>query len=273
MWKEPWKKKYSRSNLYEEKLQEMIALGNFKIETEGYQIGQVNGLSVYPMGDYQFGRPSRITAICSLGKDGVVDIDREAKLSGNIHTKGVMILSGYLKGKYASDKPLSLSASITFEQSYGMVDGDSASGAELLALLSVLAQVPLFQGIAITGSISQKGEIQPIGGVNEKIEGFFEVCREKGLTGKQGVIIPEANVKDLMLKTKVVEAVREGQFHIYPITCIEQGLEILTGKKAGKKKKDGTYPKNSLNFRIEERLTRLNEISKESAEKDKKINS
>ena len=251
MWKRAVEEKIFRSNLYEEKLQEMIALGNFKIETEGYRIGQVNGLSVYPMGDYQFGRPSRITANCSLGKDGVVDIDRESKLSGNIHTKGVMILSGYLKGKYASDKPLSLSASITFEQSYGMVDGDSASGAELLALLSVLAQVPLFQGIAITGSISQKGEIQPIGGVNEKIEGFFEVCREKGLTGKQGVIIPEANVKDLMLKTKVVEAVREGQFHIYPITHIEQGLEILTGKKAGKKKKDGTYPKNSLNFRIE----------------------
>lgn len=265
--------KISRSNLYEEKLQEMIALGNFKIETEGCQIGQVNGLSVYPMGDYQFGRPSRITAICSLGKDGVVDIDREAKLSGNIHTKGVMILSGYLKGKYASDKPLSLSASITFEQSYGMVDGDSASGAELLALMSVLAQIPLFQGIAITGSISQKGEIQPIGGVNEKIGGFFEVCREKGLTGKQGVIIPEANVKDLMLKTKVVEAVREGQFHIYPITYIEEGLEILTGKKAGKKKKDGTYPKNTLNFRIEGQLKKLNEISKESAEKDKKINS
>jgi lon-related putative ATP-dependent protease len=262
--------KIFRSNLFEEKIQEMIALGNFKIETDGYQVGQVNGLSVYPMGDYQFGRPSRITANGSLGKEGVVDIDRESKLSGNIHTKGVMILSGYLKGKYASDKPLSLSASITFEQSYGMVDGDSASGAELMALLSVLADTPIFQGIAVTGSVSQKGEIQPIGGANEKIEGFFEVCREKGLTGKQGVIIPEANVKDLMLKTKVVEAVREGLFHVFPITHVEQGLEILTGKKAGKKKKNGTYPKNSLNFRIEERLTRLNEISKESAGKEEK---
>jgi lon-related putative ATP-dependent protease len=261
--------KIFRSNLYEEKIQEMISLGNFKIETDGYRVGQVNGLSVYPMGDYQFGRPSRITVNGSLGKEGVVDIDRESKLSGNIHTKGVMILSGYLKGKYASDKPLSLSATIAFEQSYGMVEGDSASGAELMALLSVLADTPIFQGIAVTGSVSQKGEIQPIGGVNEKIEGFFEVCRDKGLTGKQGVIIPETNVNDLMLKTKVVEAVREGRFHIYPINHVEQGLELLTGKKAGKKKKDGIYPKNSLNFMIEERLTRLNEISKESVGKDK----
>lgn len=262
--------KIFRANLYEEKIQEMIALGNYKIETEGYRVGQVNGLSVYLLGDYQFGRPSRITANCSLGKDGVVDIDRESKLSGNIHTKGVMILSGYLRGKYASDKPLSLSASIAFEQSYGMVDGDSASGAELLALLSVLAGTPIFQGIAVTGSVSQKGEIQPIGGVNEKIEGFFEVCQEKGLSGKQGVIIPEANVKDLMVKTKVAEAVREGKFHIYPISHIEQGLEILTGKKAGEKKKDGTYPKNSLNFGIEERLKKLNELSREAGEKEKK---
>ncbi len=269
--------KIFRSNLYEEKLQEMITLGDIKVETDGYRIGQINGLSVYPMGDYQFGRPSRITANCSLGKEGVVDIDRESKLSGNIHTKGVMILSGYLKGKYALDKPLSLSASIAFEQNYGLVDGDSASGAELMALLSSLAQLPIFQGIAVTGSVSQKGEIQPIGGVNEKIEGFFEVCREKGLTGKQGVLIPEANVKDLMLKKKVVEAVREGQFHVFPISHIEQGLEILTGKKAGKKKKDAIYPRNTINFRVEERLNKLNEISRETAgkersnEQDKKV--
>ncbi|OGP50491.1 MAG: ATP-dependent protease [Deltaproteobacteria bacterium RBG_13_43_22] len=260
--------KIFRSNLYEEKLQEMIALGDLRIETDGSVIGQVNGLSVYSIGDYQFGRPSRITANCSLGKDGVVDIDRESKLSGNIHTKGVMILSGYLKGKYGLDKPLSLSASITFEQSYGMVDGDSASGAELMALLSSLVQLPVFQGIAVTGSVSQKGEIQPIGGVNEKIEGFFEVCREKGLTGKQGVMIPEANVKDLMLKSKVVEAVRKGQFHVFPISHIEQGLEILTGKKAGKKKKDGFYPKNSINFQIESRLRKLNEIVQEAMVKE-----
>jgi len=260
--------KVFRANLYEEKLQEMIALGDIKIETEGRRIGQVNGLSVYLLGDYEFGCPSRITANISLGKGGVVDIEREAKLSGNIHTKGVLILSGYLRGTYALDKPLSLSASITFEQSYGMVDGDSASGAELLALLSSLSQVPLDQGIAVTGSISQKGEIQPIGGVNEKIEGFFEVCRAKGMTGRQGVIIPEANVKDLMLKTKVIEAVREGRFHIYPIRHIEEGLELLSGKKAGKKKKDGTYPQNSLNNLIESRLKYLNEIAKETGPKE-----
>ncbi len=261
--------KIFRSNLYEEKLQEMITLGTIKIETDGYQEGQVNGLSVYLLGDYQFGRPSRITANISLGKEGVVDIDRESKLSGNIHTKGVMILGGYLKGKYASDKPLSLSASIAFEQSYGMVDGDSASGAELLALLSALARVPLFQGIAVTGSLSQKGEAQPIGGVNEKIEGFFEVCAAKGLNGKQGVLIPQANVNDLMLKPKVVQAVREGRFHIYSFSHIEQAFELLTGKKAGKKKKDGTYPKNSLNFLIEDHLHRLNEILKETSGKEK----
>lgn len=254
--------KILRSNLYEEKLQEMITLGTIKIDTDGQRIGQVNGLSVYLLGDYQFGRPSRITANISLGKDGVVNIDRESKLSGNIHTKGVMILSGYLKGKYAADKPLSLSATLTFEQSYGMVDGDSASGAELLALLSALARVPLFQGIAVTGSVSQKGEAQPIGGVNEKIEGFFEVCQAKGLTGKQGVLIPQTNVSNLMLKAKVVQAVREGLFHIYPFTHIEQAFEILTGKKAGIKKKDGTYPKNSLNFLIEAHLHKLNEIAK-----------
>ena len=192
--------KIFRSNLYEEKLREMISLGMLRIESQGYKTGQINGLSVYPLGDYLFGSPTRITANVSLGKEGVIDIEREAKLSGNIHTKGVMILSGYLKGKYAQDKPLSLSASLTFEQNYGLVDGDSASGAELMALLSALAQVPLFQGIAVTGSLSQKGDIQPIGGVNQKIEGFFEVCKAKGLTGRQGVLIPESNVKDLMLK-------------------------------------------------------------------------
>ncbi len=260
--------KIFRANLYEEKLQEMIALGDIKIETDGSRIGQVNGLSVYQLGDYNFGRPSRITATTSLGKEGVVDIDRESKLSGNLHTKGVLILNGYLKGKYALDKPLSLSASLAFEQSYGLVDGDSASGAELLALLFSLAQVPLSQGIAVTGSISQKGEIQPIGGVNEKIEGFFEVCQAKGLTGQQGVIIPESNVKDLMLKQKVIEAVREGRFHVFSITRIEQALELLTAKKAGKKKKDGTYPKNSLNFLIESRLKHLNEVAREASVKE-----
>ena len=261
--------KIFRSNLYEEKLREMISLGMLRIESQGYKTGQINGLSVYPLGDYLFGSPTRITANVSLGKEGVIDIEREAKLSGNIHTKGVMILSGYLKGKYAQDKPLSLSASLTFEQSYGLVDGDSASGAELMALLSALAQVPLFQGIAVTGSLSQKGDIQPIGGVNQKIEGFFEVCKAKGLTGRQGVLIPESNVKDLMLKKELVKTVEEGRFHIFPINHVEQGLEILTGKKMGKKKKDGSYPKNSLNFLIENKLKELNAIFREAGGKEK----
>jgi lon-related putative ATP-dependent protease len=261
--------KIFRSNLYEEKLREMISLGMLRIESQGYKTGQINGLSVYPLGDYLFGSPTRITANVSLGKEGVIDIEREAKLSGNIHTKGVMILSGYLKGKYAQDKPLSLSASLTFEQSYGLVDGDSASGAELMALLSALAQVPLFQGIAVTGSLSQKGDIQPIGGVNQKIEGFFEVCKARGLTGRQGVLIPESNVKDLMLKKELVKTVEEGRFHIFPISHVEQGLEILTGKKMGKKKKDGSYPKNSLNFLIENKLKELNAIFREAGGKEK----
>jgi predicted ATP-dependent protease len=261
--------KIFRSNLYEEKIQEAISLGDLKIETAGVKTGQVNGLSIYSLGDYFFGRPSRITATISLGKEGVVNIERESKLSGNLHTKGVMILSGYLKEKYAQDKPLSLSASLAFEQSYGMVDGDSASGAELLALLSALAQAPLYQGIAVTGSVSQKGELQPIGGVNQKIEGFFEVCKMRGLTGRQGVIIPEANVKDLMLKKELIEAAAKGRFQVYAIAGIEEGLEILTGKKAGKRKKDGTYPPQSLNYRIETRLVQMNAIIREAGGKEK----
>jgi predicted ATP-dependent protease len=261
--------KIFRSNLYEEKIQEAISLGDLKIETEGSQAGRINGLSIYSLGDYFFGRPARITANISLGREGVVNIERESKLSGNLHTKGVMILSGYLKEKYAQDKPLSLSASLAFEQSYGMVDGDSASGAELLALLSALARTPLFQGIAVTGSVSQKGEMQPIGGVNQKIEGFFEVCKIRGLTGQQGVVIPEANIKDLMLKKEVIEAVEKGRFHVYAITEIEEGLEILTGKKAGRRKKDGSYPPNSLNARIETRLRQMNAILREAGVKEK----
>ena len=257
--------KIFRSNLYEEKIQEAMVQGTLKIATDGRAVGQVNGLSIYPLGDYLFGRPSRITANISLGKEGIVNIEREAKLSGNIHTKGVMILSGYLKEQYAQDKPLSLSASLTFEQSYGMVDGDSASGAELMAIISALTRVPIDQGIAVTGSVSQKGEIQPVGGVNQKIEGFYELCQARGLTGRQGVIIPEANRKDLMLKKELIQAVREGRFHILAISHVEEGLEIFTGKPAGKKKKDGSYPKNSLNFLVEDRLVKWNAIAREAA--------
>ncbi|MCP8318755.1 MAG: AAA family ATPase, partial [Candidatus Methylarchaceae archaeon HK01B] len=209
--------KVYRSNLIQEKIQEMIERNILLIDTDGEAVGQVNGLSVISLGDFAFGRPSRVTASIGLGREGLIDIEREAKLGGRIHTKGVMILSGYLAEKYARDKPLSLSARLVFEQSYEMIEGDSASSTELYALLSVLSGLPIKQNIAVTGSVNQKGEVQAIGGVNEKIEGFFEVCKAKGLNGEQGVIIPESNVQNLMLKEEVVEAVRKGKFHIYPV--------------------------------------------------------
>ncbi len=255
--------KIYRSDLPEEKIQQLIEEGMLFIETEGGVVGQVNGLSVYALGDYAFGRPSRITATYGLGKEGVVAIDREAKMAGNIHNKGVLILSGYLKSKFAKDKPLSLSASLTFEQSYGLVEGDSASAAELLALLSVLADVPLKQNISITGSVSQRGEIQPIGGVNWKIEGFYKVCKARGLDGEQGVLIPKANVKDLMLKKEVVEAVQEGKFHVWAVGHADEALELLTGMPAGKRQPDGTFEADSVNARVDETLRRLMETAKE----------
>jgi len=255
--------KIYRSDLPEEKIQQLIEEGMLFIETEGGVVGQVNGLSVYALGDYAFGRPSRITATYGLGKEGVVAIDREAKMAGNIHNKGVLILSGYLKSKFAKDKPLTLSASLTFEQSYGLVEGDSASAAELLALLSVLADVPLKQNISITGSVSQRGEIQPIGGVNWKIEGFYKVCKARGLDGEQGVLIPKANVKDLMLKKEVVEAVQEGKFHVWAVGHADEALELLTGMPAGKRQPDGTFEADSVNARVDETLRRLMETAKE----------
>ncbi len=256
--------KIFRSNLVEEKLQEYIEKDTIIIETRGEVVGQINGLSVYLLGDYTFGRPSRITGTVSLGRAGIMDINREAKLSGSIHTKGVLILSGFLRGRFAADQPLTLSASLTFEQSYGMVDGDSASGAELFVLLSALAEAPLKQGIACTGAVSQRGEILPIGGVTQKVEGFFAVCRAKGLTGDQGVIIPQANVRDLMLKKEVVEAVKKGKFHVWPIKNVDQGIEILTGIPAGRRRKDGSFTPGSINARVAARL-------KEMAEKAKKV--
>lgn len=254
--------KIFRSNLYEQKLQEAIAKGTIKIQTDGIVVGQVNGLSMYDLGDYMFARPTRITANISIGKEGVVTIDREAELSGRIHTKGVMILSGYLKEKFAQDKPLTLSATLCFEQSYGLVEGDSASGAELLALLSSLADAPIDQGISVTGAVSQKGEFLPIGAVTRKIEGFYEVCKVLGLTGKQGVIIPERNIKDLMLQKEVVEAVREGKFHIYPISTVEEGIETLTGIEAGKRKEDGTYDEGTVFYKVDQNLRKMAEYVK-----------
>jgi lon-related putative ATP-dependent protease len=243
-----------RVSLTEDKIQEMIEDGIIMIDSEGEVVGQVNGLSVYSLGEYSFGKPTRITARTSMGRAGVINIEREADLSGPTHNKGVLILGGYLRGKYAQDKPLTMSASLCFEQSYSGVEGDSASSTEVYAVLSSLSGLPLRQDVAVTGSINQKGDIQPIGGVNEKIEGFYGVCKAKGLTGTQGVIIPHQNVDDLMLKTEVVEAVKEGEFHIYSVKTIDQGIEILTGVKAGERKEDGIFPEGSVNFLVDQRL-------------------
>lgn len=252
-------KKIYRSSLIEERVQELIKKDIFWVETDGYKVGQINGLAILQTGDHMFGKPGRITANVSMGKAGVITIDRESRLSGNIHTKGVIILSSYLRENFAQDRPLTLTASLCFEQTYGMVDGDSASSTELFALLSAIGNVPIFQGIAVTGSVSQKGEIQPIGGVTRKIEGFFDICKHKKLTGKQGVIIPAKNVRELMLKKEVVQAVEAGKFHIYPIKTIAQGIEILTGMKAGRRHKDGTYPKGTVFRAVDDRLKELAE--------------
>jgi lon-related putative ATP-dependent protease len=243
-----------RYNLYEEKMQESYAEETILIDVDSDVIGQVNALAVYQMGDISFGRPSRITAETYMGKKGLINIEREAKLSGNTHDKGVLILSGYLGRTFAQQRPLALSISITFEQSYSGIDGDSASSTELYAILSSLADIPINQGIAVTGSVNQKGEIQAIGGVNQKIEGFFDVCQAKGLTGKQGVMIPRSNVKNLMLKKEVVGAVEQGRFNIYQVATIEQGIEILTGVQAGVRNKQGHYPRDSVFAKVEAKL-------------------
>ena len=269
--------KFYRSNLLQERISEMIERGTLIIDAVGEEVGQVNGLSVVSLGDITFGRPSRITASIGLGREGLIDIEREAKLGGPIHTKGVMILSGYLAEKYAQDKPLSLSARLVFEQSYSGVEGDSASSTELYALLSNLSGLPIKQGIAVTGSINQKGEVQAIGGVNEKIEGFFETCKAKGLTGEtasssvetQGVLIPESNVQNLMLKGEVVEAVREGKFQVWSVKSADEGIEILTGVKAGVRKEDGTFEEDSVNDRVDRRLSELAERMREFAREEK----
>ena len=248
-----------RSNLVEERLQEMIDRGTLMIDTEGEVVGQVNGLAVYSIGDYMFGKPSRITASTAMGRAGVINIEREADMSGNTHNKGVLILGGYLRKKYAQDKPLAMSASIAFEQSYSGVDGDSASSTEIYALLSSLSGVPIRQSIAVTGSVNQKGEVQAIGGVNQKIEGFFDCCRHKGLNGGQGVMIPQSNVKDLMLRKDVIAAVEEKRFRIYAVSTIDAGIEILTGKKAGSLQPDGKYPEGTINYLADRKLMELAE--------------
>lgn len=249
--------KIFRSNRIEERIREKIDDGTILIDAEGEDVGQVNGLSVLLLGDYQFGKPSRITARTHAGDTGVVNIDRETEMGGQIHNKGSMILQGYLGGQFAQDHPLTLAASITFEQTYSGVEGDSASSTELYALLSSLSEYPIKQGLAVTGSVNQHGEIQAIGGVNDKIEGFYRVCKELGFNGEQGVVIPESNVQDLMLRREIREAVEDGQFGIYPISSVDEGMEILTGQPAGERQDDGSYPEGTVKHAVQQRLLDL----------------
>ncbi len=248
--------KAARCDRVDKKMLEMLEDGTIMVDTEGEQIGQINGLTVMDMGDYSFGKPSRITASTYIGESGIVNVEREVDLSGTSHSKGVLILSGYIGQKYAQDFPLSLTASLCFEQLYGGVDGDSASSAELYAILSSLSEVPIKQYIAVTGSVNQKGEIQPVGGVSYKIEGFFELCKLRGLDGKHGVIIPHQNVRNLVLNEEVLEAVRKKQFHIYPVSTIDQGIQLLTGLEAGVKNSDGSYKKGTINYLVNTKLER-----------------
>ncbi len=259
-----------RSNQFEERLREMTSDGTIMVDTAGAAVGQVNGLAVLELGDYAFGRPNRITVRTYQGQSGIINIEREAKLSGKIHDKGVLILTGFLGGRYAQDKQFSLSASIAFEQSYEGVEGDSASSTELYALLSSLADLPISQGIAVTGSVNQRGEIQAIGGATQKIEGFFDVCRALpgGLTGCQGVILPAANVPNLMLREEVVDAVAQGRFHIYPVRTVDEGIAILTGYPAGERNPDGSYPPDTVNGRVNRRLHELADAGREEGKRN-----
>jgi predicted ATP-dependent protease len=254
-----------RLNLIEKRLQEMIAEGTVLVDVDGAVIGQVNGLAVYQLGDFSFGKPSRITVKTFMGRGGIVNIERESKLSGKSHDKGVLILAGYLGGNFAQQWPLSVSASVCFEQSYDGVDGDSASSTELYAILSSLAELPIKQGIAVTGSVNQNGEIQAIGGINQKIEGFFDVCRLKGLTGAQGVLMPRSNLRNLMLRPDVIKAISETKFHIYAVGSVNEGIEVLTGVVAGERGADGHYPENSVNGRVEGKLAHYTEQQRKLA--------
>jgi lon-related putative ATP-dependent protease len=255
--------KVERHNLIETKIREMIEQGLLLIDVTGERVGQVNGLSVLEIGGYAFGKPVRITAATALGKIGLINIEREANLSGRLHDKGMQIIAGYLRRSFAQDKPLSLSASLCFEQSYSGVDGDSASSTEIYALLSALSGLPIRQDIAVTGSVNQQGDVQPIGGVNEKIEGFYDVCRVKGFMGQQGVIIPAENVDDLMLRQDVIDAVAAGQFHIYPVATIEEGISILTGIEAGHRESSGHFEEGTVYALVDRRLREMAETLRE----------
>jgi len=259
-----------RADRIRDRVYEQIRRGTVMIDTHGEVVGQINGLSVIQLGGFAFGQPSRITATTRLGEGSVVDIERETELGGAIHSKGVFILSGFLSARYAREKPLSVAISLVFEQSYGMVDGDSASLAELCTTLSSLSGVPIRQSLAITGSVNQLGQAQPIGGVNEKIEGFFDVCNQSGLSGEQGVIIPETNVKHLMLRRDVVEAVCSNRFQIYSVTTVDQALELLTNVTAGERDAQGQFAEGSVNARVEQQLLEFADIRHNLAEKGEK---
>ena len=254
-----------RADRIREAMQEQILRGHVLIDTEGAKAGQVNGLSVLQLGNFAFGKPARITARVRMGRGEVVDIERRVELGGPLHTKGVMILAGYLGAKFAPDRPLALTATLVFEQSYGGVDGDSASSTELYALLSALSGIPIKQGLAVTGSVNQFGQVQAIGGVNEKIEGFFDVCAGRGFKGGEGALIPASNVANLMLRRDVVEAARAGRFAIYPVETIDQGIEILTGVAAGAAGPDGAYPADSVNGRVAARLAAFADAARKFA--------
>jgi lon-related putative ATP-dependent protease len=266
--KKAMEEKFERRGLFKDKIQEYIDRGKIFIDIKGEEVGQITGLSVLDTGDFTFGKPARITANVYAGKEGVVNIDREADLSGNTHTKGVMILKGYLGQKFAYDKPLSLTANLAFEQSYSKIDGDSASSTELYAIISRLADLEINQGIAVTGSVNQKGEIQPIGGAKEKVEGFYEVCKQQGLTGDQGVILPEENVDNLMLKDEVIDSVEAGEFHIYPVKTVSEGLEILTDTPAGAELKDGEYEDGTVFARADAKIREIHEALNSNGEED-----
>lgn len=250
----------NRVNLIETKIQDMYERDLYLIDVTGHKVGQINGLSVYDLGEYSFGRPTRITASLSPGADGVINIEREVGMAGSIYNKGVLILSGFMRNRFGGRRPLVFSASLCFEQSYSGVDGDSASSTEVYALLSALSGKPINQALAVTGSVNQKGEVQPIGGVNQKIEGYFDVCMIDGLTGDQGVLIPIQNMPDLMLKQEVVDAVNDGKFHLYSVSHIDEGLELLTGVPAGEMREDGSFPEGTINYLADQKLAELADI-------------
>lgn len=255
-------KRHWRSNRADEQIREQILKGTLLIDVSGERVGQVNGLTVYSTGIVSFGKPARITSTVSAGNEGIINIEREVDLSGAIHNKGVLILTGLLRSIFSRSQPISFTASVAFEQSYGGIDGDSASVAEILTLLSAISNIPINQALAITGSINQKGDIQPIGGVNEKITGFFEICKDRGLTGKQGVVIPHQNVKDLMLEQEIIDAVRKGQFAVYPIRQLTDAVELMMGLTAGQIDKNGKFPVDSLFAKVQLNLDVLHEASR-----------